>query len=120
MLTALELVEFKIRVLVENTGNEVDRGKEKVDDAIINEGERKNYKNLSIGSIEELNDEDRGMIENITSIIEENLDMEINGFKKISFTDICYFSEYYPNIQTGEKLELKYLLPTAAFDYAMQ
>ncbi|CAI9726356.1 Hypothetical predicted protein [Octopus vulgaris] len=82
-LTVLELGKIRKRV-IENTRSQTEVNILKADDATLNDSsQQERYNVLGPKCREELKNEDKGMMEDISSIIEENLDMEINGFKTV-------------------------------------
>lgn len=69
--------------MTENRDNYAEVDTENADDAVLNESDQKKYNVSSSECREGLNNEDKGMVENITNVTEGNLDMEINEFKKV-------------------------------------
>ncbi|XP_063599202.1 uncharacterized protein LOC134775604 [Penaeus indicus] len=85
-LTALELEEIRKRMVNVNFEEGVSEEQD-VDEAVVEGNSTEDDQPGSVlMNIQELTDEEREIIEEISSITEHNLDMELQGFKKVERT----------------------------------
>ncbi|XP_063598714.1 uncharacterized protein LOC134775182 [Penaeus indicus] len=85
-LTALELEEIRKRMVNVNFEEGVSEEQD-VDEAVVEGNSTEDDQPGSVlMNVQELTDEEREIIEEISSITEHNLDMELQGFKKVERT----------------------------------
>ena len=85
-LTAVELEEIKKRMVNANSEENVSEEQD-VDEAVVEDNSTEDdHPSLVFVNIQELTDEEREIVEDINSITEHNLDVELQGFKKVERT----------------------------------
>ena len=83
-LTAVELEEIKKRMVNANSEENVSEEQD-VDEAVVEENSTEDdHPGLVFVNIQELTDEEKEIVEEINSITEHNLDVELQGFNPIN------------------------------------